>query len=1136
MVSDLEDFWNRVIRGPVVLFLGQKYLSLDTGVDPLLAEIRAKYGGLETDVDYDVLFEGSAKQSGDAALAWMTERCRRLFPPQWLRSIADYQWSSVYSSAIDPIWLAAFRNEWREVAPIFEDQYFPRDPRNRRILHCTHLFGSVNQTEVQLRAPLSQLEFYTRKQVAVSLIRRLPDILTPLGTLVIEGYAGDHDWLKLSDFYPILQNLGAKQVHLFSVSEELIKHEILAQLVSDRKVILHSESLAWTLQRGTEQGIIKIGPVPELGEEGRQIILQTGNVTIPRDLWNRVTTSATVLDATVLEQPPPMSNDARYWEFRRFLFESGSRPMWSGYANGFAFKRHFETNLHEIVLRRLAHEATSNQPVIVHGQTGTGKTVALGRLAFEVAKSTKYPVLFIERKTQRPVYADIDQYCQWLEDHDAEACLVVWDGMLQPSEYYDVQGYFTSRGRKIVLIGSSYKLQTSGNNYFEVPDCLTTDESPEFLSFLESIGIPIHDRLRKAIEDCDTSYLVALYRLLPPTRPRIRTGVIEELEITEREIEEAVVRLQTGTESVTTLAHALYEAGIIDEGRLDEIRLTSATAKIRPADVHELVDLVMVPGEFGISIPIELLVRSWGKADFSDMGSILRDFDIFRSYEDSAGRLLVGPRHPLEARLLVQARVGSPESEIAIATRLIKSLHASTGISDEGDEINFAVELVRAIGPQGLEKARFRPFFITLSTALQQLRETRNIQSPRLMLQEANLQREWVTLTSQTGQVPDEASATLASAQTVLHDALDVLEDTRRNQFLRESISTELASTLGAQTEHLIRSNASNEEIIQAFRTTQGAIRSARQIDYTHYYPVDVLIWVTSAVIQSGILTDVERIEVIADALDALETIDPELLDSFNLEQLYRRRMELGRLLDDQKMSESAFQELLSIGSTAGYYIRALEIGGSTRDVAGVDAELAQRYRSAWQYLEEHRSEIALDSRCLNLLFDYWWLSKARQSLFFRERSVVPFKEEDWSYCLRLITQLRTLPGSYRDLTLAFLESLSIFHLNQPAQAFQQFREVENESYILRGKRRIIRFYLAGDLTGKPRLYHGTVRMVEADSRRGQVFVDEVGQRIPFFPADFGRPDIRQGDSLGEFHIAFNFLGPVADPTFRYSA
>ena len=152
-MSDLQEFLEQLNKGPAVLFLGQDYLRFETGTDPLLHEVHRRFGGNPTKPTYNQLLEGTASQSGDAALAWISDLCRRISPPDWLHSVARFPWSSVFSSAIDTIWLSPFCSEWREVAPIYDDEYFPRDPRNRRVLHCTFLFGSLNQTELKLRAP-----------------------------------------------------------------------------------------------------------------------------------------------------------------------------------------------------------------------------------------------------------------------------------------------------------------------------------------------------------------------------------------------------------------------------------------------------------------------------------------------------------------------------------------------------------------------------------------------------------------------------------------------------------------------------------------------------------------------------------------------------------------------------------------------------------------------------------------------------------------------------------------------------------------------------------------------------------------------------------------------------------------------
>ena len=180
-MANVETFWQKLNNGPAILFLGQSYLGFETGKDPLIAEILGRFSGLETTRTLDMLWEATKDDDGEAVLAWISERCRRLAPPEWLTRVADFAWNGVLSSAIDPIWISAFRNDWRELAPIYDEDYFPRNPRSRRQLNCTFMFGSLNQTESKQRPPLSQLEYLRRQQTARNLAQRLPDVLTSAG-------------------------------------------------------------------------------------------------------------------------------------------------------------------------------------------------------------------------------------------------------------------------------------------------------------------------------------------------------------------------------------------------------------------------------------------------------------------------------------------------------------------------------------------------------------------------------------------------------------------------------------------------------------------------------------------------------------------------------------------------------------------------------------------------------------------------------------------------------------------------------------------------------------------------------------------------------------------------------------------
>ena len=103
------NFYNQLASGPSVLFLGQRYFQAFGEFDPVLAEISRKFASEAQNLDnYDNLYFHGTDESAVESFAWLTDRCRRFAPPTALELIAQFSWSGVYSSAIDPIWLPSF--------------------------------------------------------------------------------------------------------------------------------------------------------------------------------------------------------------------------------------------------------------------------------------------------------------------------------------------------------------------------------------------------------------------------------------------------------------------------------------------------------------------------------------------------------------------------------------------------------------------------------------------------------------------------------------------------------------------------------------------------------------------------------------------------------------------------------------------------------------------------------------------------------------------------------------------------------------------------------------------------------------------------------------------------------------------
>jgi hypothetical protein len=305
-LNDDDRVFERLQQGPAFLFLGQDYLRIETGQDPLLSEVTRKFGPHSaTTPSYYTIFDGQAAEQAEAALSWMDERCKRLSPPDWLHSVSQFGWSGVYTSAIDSSLLGVFRSAWREVQPIFEEKFNPSDPRNKRLLHCTFLFGSLNQADFQTRPPLTRFEWTKRRQVAVALARRLPELVTPLGTLFIEGYRAWLDWFTPDEFLPILDSFSAGQVHLFNAPEELLANTDFSRLVGEGKISLYEGALSTILARGREKGLISLGTDDE-ELQGRHVQIARRSASIPREQWVQLSRSANLIDERELLSSKPL--------------------------------------------------------------------------------------------------------------------------------------------------------------------------------------------------------------------------------------------------------------------------------------------------------------------------------------------------------------------------------------------------------------------------------------------------------------------------------------------------------------------------------------------------------------------------------------------------------------------------------------------------------------------------------------------------------------------------------------------------------------------------------------------------------------------------------------------------------------
>ena len=114
--------------------------------------------------------------------------------------------------------------------------------------------------------------------------------------------------------------------------------------------------------------------------------------------------------------------------------------------------------------------------------------------------------------------------------------------------------------------------------------------------------------------------------------------------------------------------------------------------------------------------------------------------------------------------------------------------------------------------------------------------------------------------------------------------------------------------------------------------------------------------------------------------------------------------------------------------------------------------------------------------------------------------------------------------------SLLYLLGIVTFHLGIYGDALRIFRSIEQASTYVTGRRRVIRSYLASTSNGLPQKFNGTVDWVSDNGAKGEIYVEEIRHNISFIPRDFNRIDIQKHETLNGFHLAFNFIGPIADP------
>lgn len=1065
---------------------------------------------------------------------WLAERFSRQAPPEWLRMLTRLPWSAIFTSSLDNTLRETFSTWGREPQVILTATERPVAARSTGRTPLYYLFGRAGTADQPAMPPRHLMGLRTRQMFhAMPMLTRLPDTITALGLLLIDGLDPRRDWLQMEALLAALDQLPAGAAIWCGFDPVLVSMwPELGDLINRGAILPTSARLATIVADLSASG--RLDDVGSFSSSSSAISLKGDIIYLPvPDVRIQVESVAAIVDDSWTATETPLGQDSHFAAFRDFHGDLvGPKGLVAGIGSKYAITRDFERELVNKVQAAIDDHSSINEPLIVHGQSGSGKSVALARIVRELRAARRAPVVFATIRV--PSATDVDAFSEGAERAGAGATVFVCDCNASVFRYRELFIALRSRGRRIVVIGSAYRQQdipsTSARNYISAPEHLSERERLDLDKLLAGFGIEATpDRVGR-----DASALAVIYRTLPSSRSRIVSGLGLEARAAESAIRErGDARSEVKPE--TALGQQLVRAGYVPSHEALLANLIDDALSGADDTAGRLIDLVMVPGKLGCHVPIDLLIRAAtsgnSNADISTIASLFRGLDLFRWRElgDEGEELFIAPRLTLEAQLICKRRTIDAINEGRHLVTLIRAARLALDASDT--ERRFLLDLIQQFGPDGPLRSYFRETYLEAARALTELRNAYGVLDPRLMLQESALRRAAI----KEDLIPDgNKSAVLEEALSAVQDALELLTGrsgaARRT---RANLAVERATIYGFLARDRTDRGAAEADIWSAYQGARSAARAAEGLTDT-YFPLDVSLWVPDDLLSKANLSEMHRAELTADIYAVLDRIDAPSLPPDQRERFYSRQYNVGLHLEDSVLTDDAFASLATEGSTAGYYLRAKSLGPRIDfDSQDVASDALPRASAAAAFLRANLTRIGSDERCLRYLLRCEWLLALKQQLFRGERAPLPSEDGIRRQFLDRVHQINNVAGLASDNNMRYLEAVLSWLIGDEQRARDLWGELDRET-DLSEQGRVNRRHLVTDEKGAVVTYSGRVENPAGDGF--MIRLEGTGRRIRLRTRDFSDLGLAYGNSVSGFGIAFNYIGPLADPQSKRPA
>ena len=830
--------------------------------------------------------------------------------------------------------------------------------------------------------------------------------------------------------------------------------------------------------------------------------------------------------------------------FYTFLKQSPYDPQWYGYheKNKFYLERDMDETLYHHCLTKLEKPGDLDQrPIAVVGNSGSGKSIAVARLAYRIFQERKYPVIFQNRQSSYDEDSRstcLDEFLKFLEENGAPSVLLIIDqsavGKAECDKLTSLFLKMRNRGRNLTMVFTAYSIDDDySSNDNKETNKNSNKKSNNFATLF----------MNDVLSDEEQKKLRTLLKRRAKKKPE--------------EIEELVNLSKTKNSFLAFLYYAFIDLRRpLSEGVHKQFQRTIQSVIEQDLqdlqnDLKNLLISVAIASLFKMGFPSNLAYRLMRSLNEKTILAIAR-IQAFHYEDTEDGSYEFSMRTHLEAMILLKYFNMTPEMKVEHIEKMLNKLHS------EKNEISFMIAILRYIGPNAPAKYKNltqyyyggRDLDDIIIEGLKNFREQTG-GDPRMTLQEITYIREQAKYLYSNTLLNDKKISDKEYVEK-LERAIAIGNEEVRDLRIELSRNPTIASLLVEMATSRLYlyefdSSAYNEDFLEQARDDLLEVISNNPDRDNSAYAYTVLLRTFKAEIEKTNEQDSRKLELLAKAYDLIERVESEYDNIYENNHFYSIAQDIVSSFENpkyQKLADKMFDDMIRRGKSVGIYWRARQQlrESGIKPFCRNKTELTDKQVSICQEIcrdllenPEYRQKTNLnfDPECQRLLLHVVWLIYDKYPLFCEYEHRTGITPDGWhklkNICSFNYESYKVSKDYYTYHRFLYVLALCHAQLDEPQDCQDIIRIIRNETDTWNYDERIRVHHIICDENRIPKSnFAGNV--VDIKTNDGHI-------KINGWSGNYGKPGIyfhkrnlhglpvERGGYYKDFQLGFGYMG-----------